>query len=235
MLEKKELMEHRIKNWIKRRKESLNKILFSKRRHPSQVEQGMSVNSLAPEASEDIQMDSFEQEKEELNQEEIKVGGTLNLNQHYKRRPKRDKKKCWNYRAPDHLKKHCPFLQCFYCSKFGHFKQNCQKRKIDFLFNRMKELYQEQLKKKRNKAIKQKQKELEEKIIRYRALYMDTFLKDTDNGQNYFLKWKNVELGKYIGSGLPQTVIENFKKDRYDFSYLNVLVKKFSPIKSTTL
>ena len=119
-------------------------------------------------------MDSFEQEKEELNQEEIKVGGTLNLNQHYKRRPKRDKKKYWNYRAPDHLKKHCAFLRCFYCSKLGHFKQNCQKRKIDFVFNRMKELYQEQLKKKRNKSIKQKQKELEEKIIRYRSLYMDT-------------------------------------------------------------
>ena len=48
----------------------------------------------------------------------------------------------------------------------------------------MKELYQEQLKKKRNKSIKQKQKELEEKIIKYCALYMDTFLKDTDKGQN---------------------------------------------------
>ena len=32
---KKEWMEHRIKNWIKRRKETLNKILFSKRRQPS--------------------------------------------------------------------------------------------------------------------------------------------------------------------------------------------------------
>ena len=59
----------------------------------------------------------------------------------------------------------------------------------------MKELYKEQLKKKQKKSKKQKQKELEEKIIRYRALYMDTFLKETDKGQKYFLKWKNVELG----------------------------------------
>jgi len=89
----KEWMEHRIKDWIKRRKESLNKVLFSKRQHPSQMEQGISVYSLTPDTSEDIQMDSFEQEKEELNQEEKKVGGTLNLNQNYKRSPKKDKKK----------------------------------------------------------------------------------------------------------------------------------------------
>ena len=48
-------------------------------------------------------MDSFEQDDEELNQEEIKVGGTLIINQHYKRHPKKDKKICWNCRAPDHL------------------------------------------------------------------------------------------------------------------------------------
>ena len=40
-------------------------------------------------------MDSFEQDDEELNQEEIMVGGTLSLNQHYKRRLKKTKKKCW--------------------------------------------------------------------------------------------------------------------------------------------
>ena len=44
----KDLIEYRIKNLIKMRKESLNKILCSKRLHPSQVEQGISVNSLAP-------------------------------------------------------------------------------------------------------------------------------------------------------------------------------------------
>jgi hypothetical protein len=75
---KKEWMEHHIKNWIKRRKESLNIILFTLVTNGTRIP----VNYLAPETSEDIQMDSFEQEKEELNHEEIKVGGTLNINQH---------------------------------------------------------------------------------------------------------------------------------------------------------
>ena len=59
--------DYRIETLNKRRKETLGKILFSKRQHPSQVEQEISANYLVPEASKDIQMDSFEQEKEELN------------------------------------------------------------------------------------------------------------------------------------------------------------------------
>ena len=61
---------------------------------------------------------------------------------------------------------------------------------------------------------------------------MNTLLKEIEKGQKYFLKWKNIELGEYIGSGLPQIVIENFKKDKYDYTNLNVLVKKYSPIYS---
>ena len=101
---------------------------------------------------------------EEEKKEETKVLGRLELNQHYKKRVKLDKKKCWIYKSKNHLKKKGQKLRCFWFHKLGHLKANCFYRKVNFIFNRLLETYgireRKKTERKQEQKIKKDQKEL---------------------------------------------------------------------------
>ena len=74
---------------------------------------------------------AMEVDKEAI-EEEVGIKG-LNLNQHCKKKNKTKGKKCWLCKSYYHLKRQCPYIQCFYCHRWGHIKANCfkyQTRKI---------------------------------------------------------------------------------------------------------
>ena len=58
-------------------------------------------------------------------------------------------------------------------------------------------------KKQKNKE-KKKQRRKELEIIHSRIQYMDTYLKKNEKGkEEYFVNWKDVEIGQYIVPGSP--------------------------------
>ena len=93
---------------------------------------GKITKYLVPEVSK-TQNQKFESMEED--KEEIMHKGHLDLNQHYHKHPKRDKKKCWYCHSPKHLKKKCPFIRCFYCSELRLIKDLCQKKKLDLIYS----------------------------------------------------------------------------------------------------
>ena len=144
---KQELIERHLEN----RKREVQKILSSERIRPKEEKQKKIEHFFASEVPEDIQMvynpeDIHRAEDEQ--EEEIKERGKLNLNQHFKKRPQKDKKKCWNCRSKFHQKKNCPYLRCFFCKRLGHLKENCLARKINFVFNRLGKISDERNKEK---------------------------------------------------------------------------------------
>ena len=60
-------------------------------------------------------------------------------------------KKCWVCKSPFHQKNTCPNILCFFCKKPGHIKDNCIYRKINYVFNRLKEILHEKDKKEKKK------------------------------------------------------------------------------------
>ena len=237
-----ELKGQRIMEHLKRRKLLINQNLSSKRQCPTFKKQEKLDKFLVSEDPEYFQM---VQQPEEIIQEEVKVEEVikekvgLDLNQHYKKKNHKDKKKCWNCFSRNHLKKSCPLIRCYFCKKKGHLKANCIERKINFVFNRLKERFQEKTMKKKekeeNEKLKKEQKILEKKIAELRSSYMTFFLDKTQKGEVFKAKWKDLVIGDYIGPGLPTTAIENIQKHRYKFEYLNVLLEKDIPIKRLTL
>ena len=164
----KDMKNQRTLEVLKRRKIVIDKKLWSKRSHPSQSEQKTLEMFSVKEEPEKIIMETenlllVEEEKKE----ETKVLGRLDLNQHYKKRVKLDKKKCWICKSKNHLKKKCPKLRCFWCHKLGHLKANCFHRKMNFIFNRLLETYgireRKKIERKQEQKIKKDQKELEKK------------------------------------------------------------------------
>ena len=141
---------------------------MSKRIHSNEVKKKYNQQIFVSEELEDFQMDhehepeNFLQAEDEL-EEVTKRKGKLNLNLHYKKkRAQKDKKKCLKCFSPYHLKKSCPFIRCFFCKKLGHMKCNCMSRKINFVFNRLKERFRvKEMKKKRKKE----KKEIEKKKV----------------------------------------------------------------------
>ena len=136
----KDMENQRTLEVLKRRKIVIDKKLWSKRSHPSQSEQKTLEMFSVKEEPEKIIMETenlllVEEEKKE----ETKVLGHLDLNQHYKKRVKSDKKKCWICKSKNHLKKRCPKLRCFWCHSLGHTKANFHLRMIEYIFHRVKE------------------------------------------------------------------------------------------------
>ena len=115
--------------------------------------------------------------EEENQQEAIERKPYARVDQYHKKSKKRSKKRCWLCKSHNHLKANCPEIKCFYCGKRGHIKANCYKKKIDYIFARLKETYKkkdinEERKRRHKKWIKQKKLEL--KIIDFRAKYMSS-------------------------------------------------------------
>ena len=77
--------------------------------------------------------------------------------------------------------------------------------------------------------MKKEQKELEKKIIELRASKLEFYLKQTEKGEIFSVKWNNKEIWDYIGPGLPNKTIENIRQNRYKTEYLNVLTEKDIP------
>ena len=57
--------------------------------------------------------------------------------------------------------------------------------------------------KKEKQKQKKKQRKLELKVIENRASYMQSYLKKTEKGKTYSLKWKRMGIGEYTGRGNP--------------------------------
>ena len=103
------------------------------------------------------------------------------------------------YKSYYHMKINCPKIHCFYCDKSGHMKANCWIKKMCYIFSKLKEKEVEKDKrkgKKQKNKEKKKQRRKELEIIHDRVQYMGTYLKKNEKRkEEYFFKWKDVELG----------------------------------------
>jgi len=87
----------------------------------------------------------------------------------------------------------------------------------------------------REKKEKLKQRKTEMKIIEHRAEYMEAFLKKNEKGEKWWVKWKDVELGEYIGEGNPQTTINKIRAHDFKLKSLYVLIKKDTSLNRLTV
>ena len=124
-----------------KRRELIQRIM-DKRVHHNQLTQVKIEKYLGREESNYIQKETNPDiMRLEGNQEVMEETGYPNLNLCSKRQKRKSNKRCWICRSYSHLKKSCPYIKCFYCSKNGHTKDKCWKKKLDYLFNRMKDLF----------------------------------------------------------------------------------------------
>ena len=124
------------KEEMQKKKESLRKkkmedIITSKRHNLEQINQNTIQEYFEPEEKEDIYMQDKKdiQELEEHWKEEIGGKDYARVDQHFIKKAKRSKKKCWICRSFNHLKSRCPNIKCFYYGKRGDVKANCYKKK----------------------------------------------------------------------------------------------------------
>ena len=68
-----------------------------------------------------------------------------------------------------------------------------------------------------------------------RASHMNSELKKTENGEIWSIKWKEMEIGEFIGPGLPQMTINKIQQHQFNPKLFNVLVKKDTPRCNITL
>ena len=94
---------------------------------------------------------------------------------------------------------------------------------------------EEKRKNKKEKKEKRKEKKYQIKIMMNITLYKNSEMKKTEKGDKMMIKWKNMEIGEFIGQVLPQVTIEKIKQHQFNPKLLNVLFKKNSPINSLTL
>ena len=146
--EEEEYRGQRLETRIRYRKNILQNYLMERRIHHINQEQKKISDFFAQEEQADLNMQN---QQEEAKKEEMESKEKLDLNQHYKKNPKKDKKKCWYCKSAHHLKRSCPWIRCFYCKKYGHVKKDCFRRKVNFIFNRELERFQNREDKKKNK------------------------------------------------------------------------------------
>lgn len=131
----------REEDWSKRRKkiifERLAKIRFSRQPKQDTINKCLNQEVLMNDQMEspDIQME------EEILQELTVEKGYARVDQHFKKTKKISKKRCWICSSHNHLKMNCNRIRCFYCGKPGRIKANCYKKKIDFIYARLRESY----------------------------------------------------------------------------------------------
>jgi len=112
--------------------------------------------------------------------EDLRVKGCIDLSKYHKKKRKKSKKRCWICLSPHHLKRTCPKIRCFHFGKLGHLKTNCFRKKLDYLFQKVKEKYE--IEKQSNKLKKELQKQKKEErekeleIIKLRANHLEFHL-----------------------------------------------------------
>ena len=223
----------REEDWSKRRKkmifERLAKTRFSKQPKQDTINKYLNQEVLMNDQmeSQDIQME------EEILQEVTVEKGYARVDQHYKKTKKISKKRCWICGSHNHLKMNCNRIRCFYCGRPGHIKANCYKKKIDFIYARLRESYKKNDKdeeKRRKHKQRIKQRKLELKIIEYRAKFLSDKLEKTERGDKFFIYWKNLKLGEYKGIGLPQTMIKPLQEHQFEKKLIFKLLRKATPL-----
>ena len=91
-----------------------------------------------------------------------------NLSKYFRSKPRRDRRRCWICKSPNHYKRQCPSNRCFYCHMLGHVKADCNKRKINFIFNRLMEMFEGYIEanKSRHKKTESIKKRMEESLYK---------------------------------------------------------------------
>ena len=108
-----------------------------------------------------------------------------------------------------------------------------------YIFSKLKEKEDQKDKRKEKKhknkeKKKQRRKELE--IIHDRVQYLGTYIKKDKKGkEEYFVKWKDVELGQYIRPGSPAQTISNFLEHKYEDKFIFMLLNRNTPLGHFTL
>ena len=92
---------------------------------------------------------------------------------------------------------------------------NCWRRKLDYIFARLKENIhvkdKKKLKKEKKKQERQ-QRKFELQILHARFNNLDCFLKKTEKGDKPFLKWKNFEISEFKGMGHQNQIIQKYQQ-----------------------
>ena len=89
-------------------------------------------------------------------------------------------------------------------------------------------------KKERRKRTKTERKK-QLKIIENRANHIGFELKKTPNGEKFFMKWKELEIGMLTVNNPPIEVPKNFRQNHYQKKWIFVTAKKETPLKDFTL
>ena len=117
---------------------------------------------------------------------------------------------------------------------------NCWRKKVDFIFQRLKEVLRIRAAIREERKNIQKNKErnraLKLNIIKKRAQYLEGFLKRTkDRGDVYWTKWKEIEKEEYTGPKVLFFAAYRIQSGEYDLKYFNVLTEKAAPYHNFTL
>ncbi len=203
------------------RKERTSKLIADRRMKHLSYQRGATSPNLV--AQEDIEMD--------LEVSEEPKQGFYDLNWHSHRKGHKSRKKCWLCKSPDHLKKKCPHIRCFYCHRPGHIKANCYLRKINYVFNRLRETRVKQKQGSPFKAVLTENDEKKKKIYELRTKGKFEF-KWENQGSTlpYEVYWNDIHLGTYVGPGLNPDE-EVFTRSPIDWDLMNRIVKRNYPLK----
>ena len=220
---KNEWRKQRDENWSKRRRKIFEERIFKKRLAPAYKVEQKAIQAPVHEES--------EAKNEEVMKDDLAK---------HKHKKKRSKKKCWWCRSPYHFKKQCPKIRCYHCKRLGYMVANCWRKKVDYIFQRMKEDLQRKAETREERKNLQKSKErnriLEINIIKKRAQYFEGFLKRTERrGDVYWAKWKEIELGEYNGPKLLSSAIDKIRSGEYNLKYVNILTEKAAPYQNFAL
>lgn len=156
------------------------------------------------------------------------------LDQWFKHPTKRSRKSCWYCKSPGHFKMNCPYIRCWHCHQLGHVKAKCYKKKVEYIYSRLKgdlEFIDKKRKKKNQKRQKLKERKKQIKQIKLRARYSEF----KAEGKNYNLFWKEKKVGTYTGNDLPQLAVNKLRENLFDDKQIFALLKKKAPLKSFTL